>query len=55
MKYPKIMEALDMIFYLIGKRRLSHWETQKTATNSGILRNSGNCKRHLSKMSFSAG
>ena len=37
MKYQKIVQALDMIFYLIGKQRISYQETQKAATNSGTL------------------
>ena len=34
MKYPKKVEALDMVFYLIGKQGNSYRETQETATNS---------------------
>ena len=50
MKYSKIVKALDMMFYLIGKQRNSYWETQETAAYNGTLWNQGNQKIHLSKM-----
>ena len=37
MKYRKIVQALDMILYLIGKERISYQGTQKTAANSDAL------------------
>ena len=38
MKYSKIVEALDRIFYLSGKQRISYRGTQQTAANSDTLR-----------------
>ena len=38
MKYSKIVEALDRIFYLSGKQRISYRGTQQTAANIDTLR-----------------
>ena len=37
MKYPKIVEVLDRIFYLIGKQRISYRGTQEIAENSDAM------------------
>ena len=37
MKYQKIVQDLDRIFYLIGKQGISYQETQKAIANSDIL------------------
>ena len=42
MKYPKIVEVLGRILYLIGKQGISDRRTQETAANSDILWNTGN-------------
>ena len=42
MKYQKIVQDLDRIFYLIGKQGISYQETQKAIANSDILWNPGN-------------
>ena len=36
MKYPKIVEALDRILYLIEKQGISYPGTQETAAKSDI-------------------
>ena len=53
MKYQKIVQALDMIFYLIGKQRISYQETQKAATNSGTLWKPGNFPAIWGKLNIS--
>ena len=42
MKYPKIVEALDRILYLIGKLGISYQGTHEAAANSDTLWNPGN-------------
>ena len=37
MKYPKIVDVLGRILYLIGKQGISDRRTQETAANSDIL------------------
>ena len=37
MKYQKIVQALDRILYLIGKKSISYQGTQKTVANSDAL------------------
>ena len=39
MKYPKIIEALDRILYLIGKQKIFYRGTQETIRNSDTLWN----------------
>ena len=41
-KYQKITQALDRIFYFIRKQGISYQETQKLAANSDTLWNPGN-------------
>ena len=41
-KYQKITQALDRIFYFIRKQGISYQETQKAAANSDTLWNPGN-------------
>ena len=36
MKYPKMVEALDRILYLIGKQGISYRGTQETTAESDI-------------------
>ena len=36
-KYPKIVEALDRILYLIGKQGISYRGTQERTVNSDAL------------------
>ena len=42
MKYPKIVEVLDRVLYLIGKQGMFYQGTQETAANSNTLWNIGN-------------
>ena len=37
MKYPKKVEALDRMLYLIRKRGISYQGTQELAANNGTL------------------
>ena len=41
-KYPKIIEALDKVLYLIEEQRLSYQRTQVIAATSDTLPNPGN-------------
>ena len=43
MKYPKIVEALDWILYLVGKQGISYWGTHGTEIFLAIVRQITHC------------